>query len=161
MVQTIETKVIAAAAGGGLGASVGAFVLWLLGVTAWHASNAAGSAGDAVAAVPTPVSGLVLAVLGLVGAALAGYLAPHTVRATVENTAPIQSAPSTSSMSTAQLADTARANTPADPTVSPSPTGVIPPTVDLNEALNTPPADAPAADPAPADAAAASPSGNL
>jgi hypothetical protein len=68
----IETKVVAATAG----AAVGEFVLWLLGVTVWHVSSAADHASQAVGAVPTPVSALIL----MGATALAGYFAPHTPR---------------------------------------------------------------------------------
>lgn len=78
--NTIETKVIAAAAGSGVGAATGGFLLWLAGVLIWHQSDAASAAAATVAAVPTPVSGLVLILLGVAGAALSGYAAPHTSR---------------------------------------------------------------------------------
>jgi hypothetical protein len=79
-VRTIETKVLAAAAGGGVGGAVGAFILWLLGVLVWHQSSAAVDAPTAVAAVPPPVSELLLVLLAAGFAALGGYLAPHTPR---------------------------------------------------------------------------------
>lgn len=78
--QTIETKVIAAAAGSGGGAAVGSFVLWLLGVAAWGAPSAADHAGQAMAAVPSPVSALVLVILAAAGGLTSGYAAPHTSR---------------------------------------------------------------------------------
>jgi hypothetical protein len=61
--STIESKVIAATAGSGAGAAISAFVLWLLGITVWHVPNSADLAGSAVAAVPTPVAGLIAIVL--------------------------------------------------------------------------------------------------
>jgi hypothetical protein len=76
----IEAKVIAAIAGGGLGGAIGQFLLWLLGVLVWHASNTADAATAATAAVPEPVSMLLVALMAAVGAGLAGYSAPHTDR---------------------------------------------------------------------------------
>lgn len=80
MTNTIESKVIASAAGSGLGGAVGTFVLWLLGVGVWHASNSASAAAQAVSAVPAPVSELTVVLLAVGGAFLAGYVAPHTSR---------------------------------------------------------------------------------
>jgi hypothetical protein len=74
----IETKVIAAIAGGGLGGALGQFSLWLLGVLVWHASSSADKATAATAAVPGPVSMLLVALVAAGGAGLAGYSAPHT-----------------------------------------------------------------------------------
>jgi hypothetical protein len=74
----VETKVVAAAGGSGAGATVATFTLWLLGVLAWHVPNSADRAGDAIAAVPSPVAGLILVVVSALGAALGGWLAPHT-----------------------------------------------------------------------------------
>jgi ABC-type multidrug transport system fused ATPase/permease subunit len=76
----VESKVIAGAAGGGIGGALATFTLWLLGVFVWGASSAADQAEKAVAAVPTPVAGLVLIVLSSVVAFAAGYVAPHTHR---------------------------------------------------------------------------------
>jgi len=78
--STIEAKVIAAAAGSGVGAAVGTFLLWLLGATVWGAPGDAGHAAAAAAAVPEPVGALLVIVIGATGAALAGYAAPHTPR---------------------------------------------------------------------------------
>lgn len=78
--STIETKVIAAAAGSGLGAASATFILWALGVAVWNVPSAANRVTDAVAAVPAPVSALVAIVVTLVGAFTAGYAAPHTSR---------------------------------------------------------------------------------
>lgn len=80
MLKTIETKVIAAAAGSGAGAAVGGFVIWLLGVLVWHAPDSAGATEKAVASVPSPVAVLVTLALSVIGAAIAGYQAPHTDR---------------------------------------------------------------------------------
>ena len=76
----VETKVVAGTAGAGAGAVVSQFVLWLLGCWAWGASWAAEKAVDAVAAVPGPVSALIVLVITVIGAYIAGWLAPHTHR---------------------------------------------------------------------------------
>jgi hypothetical protein len=86
----IETKVIAAIAGGGLGGAIGQFLLWLFGVLVWHASSAADKATAATAAVPGPVSMLLVALIAAGGAGLAGYAAPHTSRPAVT---PVDSSP--------------------------------------------------------------------
>jgi len=78
--NSIEAKVIAAIAGGGLGGAIGQFLLWLLGVLVWHASSSADKATAATAAVPGPVSMLLVALMAAIGAGLAGYSAPHTSR---------------------------------------------------------------------------------
>lgn len=78
--RNIETKVIAAAAGSGLGSFLGSFLIWLMGVFLWHGSDAADKATDTAALVPIPVSALVLAVITIAGTYLAGYNAPHTAR---------------------------------------------------------------------------------
>lgn len=76
----VETKVVAGTAGAGAGAVISQFILWMLGCWAWGAPWAAGKAADAVAAVPGPVSGLVVLVVTVIGAYGAGWLAPHTPR---------------------------------------------------------------------------------
>lgn len=81
--QVIETKIIAAAAGSGAGAAVSAFVLYLIGAGLYHASWTTDSGADAIKAVPIPVSGIVALLLVIVGAAGAGYGAPHTERAVI------------------------------------------------------------------------------
>jgi hypothetical protein len=80
MKAPIETKVIAAAGGAGLGGAVGTFALWLLGVLFWGSPASADKATVAVASVPEPVGALIVIVVSLVGAAFAGYRAPHTPR---------------------------------------------------------------------------------
>jgi hypothetical protein len=76
----VETKVVAATAGGASGGVVGLFVLWLLGVFIWHAPADALHSTQAVAAVPEPVGGFALFLLAGVCALWAGYRAPHTPR---------------------------------------------------------------------------------
>lgn len=76
----IERKVYAATLGTGAGAAVSAFLLWVLGVMFWGADASAAAAGDAIAAVPSPVAGMVAMVITAGGAFLSGYLAHHTER---------------------------------------------------------------------------------
>ena len=74
MLKNIEAKVYAALVGSGAGGAVSVFVLWLIGL-------AFGGSGDqAAAAVPAPVTGVVLALLPALGAAIGGYSAEHTER---------------------------------------------------------------------------------
>ena len=78
--RNIEAKVIAAAAGSGLGAALSAFLLWVVGVLGFGASSASDQVPKALAAVPEPV-GALLAILVAIGATfLAGFAAPHTSR---------------------------------------------------------------------------------
>jgi hypothetical protein len=79
-VSAIETKVIAAAAGSGLGAALSTFLLWILGVTAFGASSGADQVAKALAAVPEPVGALLAILVGIGGAGIGGYVAPHTSR---------------------------------------------------------------------------------
>lgn len=83
MNTTVETKVIAATAGGGIGAALGQFILWAMGVMFWGASASAEGATKALAAVPAPVSILLVTLVASVGALGAGYWAPHTSRAVI------------------------------------------------------------------------------
>lgn len=76
----VETKVIAATAGGGAGAVVGTFLLWIMGAGLWHAGWSAEQAVAATSAVPGPVAALVPLLVTVAGAFLGGYLAPHTPR---------------------------------------------------------------------------------
>lgn len=74
----IHPKTVAGAAGAGGGGAAAEFILWLLGVLVWGQPASADHAGDAVSAVPAPVSGLIMVVLAFVGAFIAAYRAPHT-----------------------------------------------------------------------------------
>jgi hypothetical protein len=78
MANPIESKVVAAATGSGVGAAAGTFVLWVMGITIWHVPNTADRAAEAVGAIPSPVSTLVLVVIAAIGSAVGGWLAPHT-----------------------------------------------------------------------------------
>ena len=78
--KTIESKVIAAAAGSGLGAALSAFLLWVVGVTAFGASSTADQVPKALAAVPEPVGALLAILVAILGAFIGGYAAPHTSR---------------------------------------------------------------------------------
>jgi len=80
MSAPVEGKVWAATAGTGAGAIVSTLVLWVLGVTCFGVSTAAESAGQAVAAVPSPVVGAIGLGITVGGTFLGGYLAKHTAR---------------------------------------------------------------------------------
>lgn len=79
-VRQVETKVIAAAVGGGVGDGLAEFLIWLLGVLVWHQPYAGPLAEQAGLGVPGPVQHLVRALLVLAGVGLGGYTAPHTAR---------------------------------------------------------------------------------
>lgn len=76
----IEVKVIASTAGFFGSSALATFIIWLLGAGLWDAGWGAEQAGDAIGAVPAPVSALILLVLGAAGTFAAGYAAPHTRR---------------------------------------------------------------------------------
>lgn len=76
----IEVKPVAAGAGGGFGLILGNAVLWVLGVTVWHIPFTATRAGDAIGAVPQPVSALLLFLTTVIAGLIAGFAAPHTFR---------------------------------------------------------------------------------
>lgn len=73
------SKVKAGGAGAGLGSLVGTFLVWLLGATAWGAGADASQVEAALAAVPAPVSGLLIALVALAGSVLAGYVTTERV----------------------------------------------------------------------------------
>lgn len=76
----IETKVYAAAAGGGIAGATAKLILWALGVTLWHQPGSASAAIKTVEAVPEPLSTWIVLIVGALGAGIAGYAAPHTPR---------------------------------------------------------------------------------
>ena len=78
--KNLETKVIAAMGGSGLGAALSAFLLWVVGVLAFGASSAADQVPKALAAVPEPVGALLAILVAIGGAFIGGYAAPHTHR---------------------------------------------------------------------------------
>ncbi|MEZ0577209.1 hypothetical protein [Nocardioides sp. MH1] len=77
----VSPKAIASTAGAGLGAALTTLLTWVLGVVFWDADSSADKAGDAIAAVPTPVSGIVILVIPVALAAVAGWKVtdPHRV----------------------------------------------------------------------------------
>ncbi len=72
----ISPKAIAATTGAGLGAAFGTLITWLLGVTVWGASAEADRVADAMAAVPSPITALIVL---LIPAGLAAVLGWHAV----------------------------------------------------------------------------------
>ena len=81
MKRPVETKVITAAAGGGLSALVVAdLILWGAGGTVWGGGLDSWSADQAIAAVPWPVANAVRGVVATVGAFAGGWIGRHTPR---------------------------------------------------------------------------------
>jgi hypothetical protein len=80
MAAPTESKVFGGSIGGGSGAVVTTFVLWLLGVFVWDAPSTSDASAFAVAAVPGPVSAFIGLLLIVGGAFLGGWLAKHTPR---------------------------------------------------------------------------------
>lgn len=78
----ISPKTVAATAGAGLGAAVSSLIIWLLGVTLWGQPATANTVDAAVAAVPSPVSGLVLLIVTAASAGLSGYKVTDPLRLT-------------------------------------------------------------------------------
>ena len=85
--EPVEGKVWASVVGGGAGGTVATFLTWLLGVAVWHAPSTSDAATSALAAVPGPVTGLLVLVVGLGGVFAGGYLTKHTPR-TMPDTEP-------------------------------------------------------------------------
>lgn len=80
--KAVEGKVWGATVGSGAGATISAFVLWLLGVFVFHAQASAGNSVEAVASVPGPVAGIVALAITAGGTFLGGYITKHTTRLT-------------------------------------------------------------------------------
>jgi hypothetical protein len=75
----VSPKVVASAAGAGAGATLSTFLIWLIGallINAWTAD----AADNAIAAVPWPVSGIVLLVVTVVFSAVPGYVTTDPAR---------------------------------------------------------------------------------
>lgn len=77
----ISPKVVAASAGAGLGGVAATAILWVLGATFFDAGWSAANASDAIAAVPLPLSGVIVGMVGVVTAGLPGYRTNDPVRA--------------------------------------------------------------------------------
>jgi hypothetical protein len=75
-----EPKVVAATSSAGLAAIVAGYVNWQIGVSVFHASASGAKVSEAVAAVPQPLSALLLAAIPAAAALIGGYLAPHAAR---------------------------------------------------------------------------------
>lgn len=86
MSTPISPKVIAAGAGAGGGAIVSSLILWIIGVTAYHVGADSNSVGDAIAAVPTPISAALGLILVVVGAVLPGYQTTDPARVELVDT---------------------------------------------------------------------------
>ena len=77
----ISPKVVASAAGAGLGTAVSSLIVWLLGVLVWNKPWTAAAVNDAIAAVPTTVSGLVFLLVTAASAAGPAYRVTDPSRA--------------------------------------------------------------------------------
>jgi hypothetical protein len=69
----ISPKAIASTTGAGLGAAIATLITWILGVLVWNESSGASNVSDALAAVPSPVSAVVLLVIPAALAAISGW----------------------------------------------------------------------------------------
>lgn len=78
--QPTEGKVWSAATGGTAGATLAAFLTWVLGITVWGAPSDADGALAAIAAVPWPVVGVLGLALTFGGGYVSGWLAKHSPR---------------------------------------------------------------------------------
>ena len=78
--QPTEGKVWSAATGGTAGATLAAFLTWVLGITVWGAPSDADGALAAIAAVPWPVVGVLGLALTFGGGYISGWLAKHSPR---------------------------------------------------------------------------------
>lgn len=76
----IESKVWAALIGAGSGTVISTFLLWLMGAAFWTGDWSNQGADNAILAVPSPLSALVLALVAPGLTFLGGYLAKHTPR---------------------------------------------------------------------------------
>lgn len=80
MSAPVEGKVFAGTIGAGVGLAASQLILWLLGVMVWGAASTAEEASNAIAAVPQPVNGAVMALLTLGTAFVSGYFTKHAAR---------------------------------------------------------------------------------
>jgi hypothetical protein len=81
----VSPKTIAATTGAGLGAALSTLVTWVLGVTFWDASTDAAKATDAVAAVPAPVSAVIVLLIPAALAAFSGWRITDPNRVSTED----------------------------------------------------------------------------
>jgi hypothetical protein len=119
-VRNLETKVLAACAGSGLGAAFAQFMLWFLAVLVWHAPDTAKAADSAPALVPGPVAWLITVLVSVLGAYLGGYNAPHTFRPDLSESNGTVNVYNTTGSDTASVAASV-ASTLAAATDSPAP----------------------------------------
>ena len=78
----VSPKVVAATAGAGAGATLSTLLIWILGVTFWKQPATAAAVSDAIAAVPSPVSGLLLLLVTSSSAAVPAFKAADPLRVT-------------------------------------------------------------------------------
>jgi hypothetical protein len=85
-----EAKVVAGVAGTTFGGTLSGFIVWVLGITVWGASNKAVSQSLAVADVPIVVVLLVTVVITGFCTYVAAWLAPHTVTSADSVSTPLE-----------------------------------------------------------------------
>jgi hypothetical protein len=91
----ISPKAVASTGGAGLGAVIATFITWILGVTVWNASSTAADANDAIAAVPTPVSAVIILIVPAALAAILGWSITDPHRVTTQQLRTLQDAENT------------------------------------------------------------------
>ena len=80
LTKLISPKVLAATGGAGLGAVVSPFVIWLVGVLVFGVPGDAIHQAEAMAAVPSVVNSLIIALLAVVGAFVPGWAVTDPAR---------------------------------------------------------------------------------
>ena len=78
----ISPKAIASTTGAGAGALVATLANWILGIVIWDAGSSAEEVAEALAAVPTPVAGIIALVAPAVCAAVSGWKVKDPLRVT-------------------------------------------------------------------------------
>ncbi|MFT4226701.1 hypothetical protein [Micropruina sp.] len=80
----VSPKVLASAAGAGAGASVSTLLIWVLGVTVWGQAPSASDVDQALAAVPAPVSSVIVLLVTVLASAASGWRVtdPHRITTT-------------------------------------------------------------------------------
>lgn len=78
----VSPKVIAATAGAGVGATLSTLVIWVVGVVFWKQPATAAAVSDAIAAVPSPLSGLILLAVTGTSAGVPGFKVTDPLRVT-------------------------------------------------------------------------------
>ena len=80
MINPVSPKVVAASVGAGTGSVISTLVLWIIGVVFYDVPASAERVSEAMAAVPSPVTGVIALALTIAGAGGAGYRVPDPER---------------------------------------------------------------------------------